>query len=412
MIKLYKLSISFFIFYILNLCVTLNAYDVTIVGAIKFEDARGRLPIGFIDILKDDIKINFSPIKGYPLDVDNLDTRIKDVVLNADKIPGDIAILFSSVCLHCASFMPNSFIKFNYSTFESSAIPKYWISYANKNFDAILVPDKSLVKAYKKSGINIPVFLIPPGLYLDQFLDKPIKTTKNTPFIFGIVAGFWPHKNHELLIKSFLNKFDQNHQVILKIHGNSADAKTLSRIKELIKDKQNIELINKKLNQNELVDFMSSLDCYVLVSKGEGFSVTPREAAALGVPTIISNNTAHKYLCKTPYFIPVKSDIKELSSFNKDLGGADCGYSFNTDQKDLENILEDVYENYDYYITKNRLAREWVQQYNYKNLKFKYLNLIRPIKIILGPENLITDDYFMTDSKDLYEKYMILGNNN
>lgn len=386
-----------------------GVYDVTVVGPIKFEDARARLPIGFIDILKDDLRINFIPIKDHFFDLKNLSTKIKKVILNRDKRPGNVAILFSSLCLHCASFMPDSFIKLVYSTFESSSIPQYWIEYANKNFDGILVPDKFLLKAYKKSGINIPVFLAPHGLYLDDFLNKPIKSQKNDPFVFGMSAGFWPHKNHELLIRAFLSKFENNNKVLLKIHGYNGNIKILSKIQELVKDKENIKLINKQLTQEEFVDFMSSLDCYVLVSKGEGFSVTPREAIALGIPSIISNNTAHKFLCKTSYFVPVKSDVKESSNFNIDLGVQDCGYNFNSRQEDLEYALEDLYLNYDFYLSRSVEGRKWVEQYLYKNLKIKYLNFIRPKKIILGSKNYVDNDYLMTSSNKLYEKYLTLN---
>ncbi len=385
-----------------------SKFDVTVIGSMKFADGRGRLPIGFIENLKDKLKINFISTEGL-LDFNNVNQDIKDIALNKDKTPGNIALLFTSVCAECASYVPNSPIKLVYSTFETTDIPKYWINLLNNNFDAVLVPSKFLVKTYKKSGIKIPVFLAPHGIYIDEFLNAPIKSQRNEIFTFGTSAGFWPHKNHELLLKAFLEKFNNNPEVKLKIHGRFGDQKVIQNLKKIIREKKakNVELITHCFNPKEHLEFMKSLDCYVLVSKGEGFSVTPRESISLGIPTIISNNTAHKELAKLPYFIPVKSNIKEPSNFTQEMK-AYCGYNFNTNQKYLENALESVYKDYGDYLKLAIEAREWVKQFTYKSLEKKYLNIINPEKVIFGTQNIITNDYLMTNSKKLYEKYLIL----
>lgn len=385
-----------------------SKFDVTVIGSIKFADGRGRLPIGFIENLKDKLKINFISTEGL-LDFNNVNQDIKNIALNEDKTPGNVALLFTSVCADCASYVPNSPIKLVYSTFETTDIPKYWINLLNNNFDAVLVPSEFLVKTYKKSGIKIPVFLAPHGIYIDEFLNTPIKSQKNEIFTFGTSAGFWPHKNHELLLKAFLEKFHNNPKVKLKIHGRFGDQRVIQNLKKIIRDSKakNVELITKCHTPDEHLKFMQSLDCYVLVSKGEGFSVTPRESIALGIPTIISNNTAHKELSKTPYFLPVKSNVKELSNFTQDLGTY-CGYNFNTNQKYLENALETVYNNYEDHLAIASKGREWVKQFTYKSLEKQYLNIIKPEKVIFGTENIIKNDYLMTTSKKLYEKYLIL----
>ena len=61
----------------------------------------------------------------------------------------------------------------------------------------------------------------------------------------------------------------------------------------------NVELTEGMLSREENIDFFRDIDCYVLVSKAEGFSITPREALAAGIPCILSNNTAHKTICET-----------------------------------------------------------------------------------------------------------------
>ena len=64
-----------------------------------------------------------------------------------------------------------------------------------------------------------------------------------------------------------------------------------------------------------------------------------------------------------------------------------------------------MYNNYSQYLLKARKARKWVKQYRWQNLKQQYLNLVKPREVILGNQNIITNEYLMTNSKKLYYKY-------
>ena len=75
---------------------------------------------------------------------------------------------------------------------------------------------------------------------------------------------------------------------------------------------------------------------------------------------------------------------------------------------DVRKALRDVYENYQKHLTKAALGRVWVKQYCVESLKPKYLNLVRPKLVILGPDNKITDQHLMTNSKTLFNKYQQL----
>ena len=210
--------------------------------------------------------------------------------------------------------VPSSLIKIAYSFWQSNRIPEEWVKPLNEKFDAVVIACPFLVKVYKDSGIKIPIFLLPNGIYIDEFLNEPITEKAKTPFTFGCSATLLDKKNIYKLVVAFSNKFGNNKNFKLKLHSRSnfGFKEERSRILEFlsINNISNVEIMEKMLSQGEYLNFMKSLDCYVLISKGEGFSVTPREAIALGIPTIVSNNTAHEVLCQTPYFVPVKSNIK------------------------------------------------------------------------------------------------------
>ena len=229
-----------------------------------------------------------------------------------------------------------------------------------------------------------------------------------------------------MLIQAFHAEFGHDPKVQLKIHGRGRwfDEFKLTAIKQNLKvplrkkEKftrgthsitHNIELILGSLSAKDYKNFFTSLDCYVLISKGEGFSITPREALALGKPCIISNNTAHQTIARTGCVYAVPSEIEE-PAFYAHLGGYFGNY-FNCTVEDVRAALREVYEHYSSYQDKALMGRKWVERYLWKNVKAEFRNLIKPQEVILGHENKLTEHYIMTTSQELYKKYYSLNNN-
>ena len=399
--KLYFLQFFYFLF---NIHI-LQASDLTIVGYMKYSDGLGRIPIGLIDILKEDISINFIG-SIEPL---NIEDDIKEIAFNPDKTPGRVSILTSQILwsphLQYYQDVPESKIKLAYSMFESTRIPPIWVEILNAKFDAVVVPDPYLTKVYKNSGVQIPIFVLPLGMYLnDFFMHEPHNLPKD-PFIFGALASYIPHKNLSLTIQAFGEEFGNSKEVFLSIHGRWG---TVNYYQDLAKNLgvSNIVFNSNTLNQKDYVELLNSLDCYINISKGEGFSCCPREALALGIPCILSNNSAQKTLCKSGFVKSIRSSIVEKAYYGAEYYDSQpIGNQFNCDLADIKQALRDVYTHYKFYIKLAKSGRKWVSKYSWSNLKLKYLNLVKPKIVILGNENIITDKYLMTDSLVLYKKY-------
>lgn len=381
-----------------------NSFDLTVIGSLSFSGSIARIPILMMDILYKDLKINFGNTLEYSLK--EVPEHIKNIVLNNDgAIPGNV-ILYTDI-LWCKSQavcknLPDGKIKIAYSMLESTGIPSAWVKVLNNDFDAVAVPDDFLVEVYKNSGVRIPIFVLPLCIYIEDFLKLPEKKAANKRFVFGCSAVNWKRKNLVLLVNAFAKAFKNTKDVFLKIHTKSV--RNDLNLNKIVKQTKNVELIITNLDWNSYIKLISSLDCYVLISKGEGFSITPRDALACGIPCIITNNTAHKVICDTGFVYPVKSDIQEAAYY--EVFGQVCGKQFNCSVDDVVKALHDVYKNYSTYLKKAQKGRAWVKQYLPGNLKNKYLSLIKPKKVILGAVNQVHDDYLITNSRKLYEKYM------
>ncbi len=393
-------------------CVACATYDVTIVSSvIGFANGLERVPLMVADLLGDKLSINFVP--PTKIDFKDVPVKVARLIRNSKRHASKVAILFDPLWYPNPGEafykrVPYAPIKLAYSMIESTQIPSKWTQILNSSFDAVIVPDAWLVPVYQRSGVHIPIFVLPIGLYLDDFLSKSVPLRPNRVFTFGLSAAGVHGKNHELLINAFLEEFGQNNpHVRLRLHsrGGSEVEKIKAYVKRL--KVSNVEFIHKVFSQKEYVDFMASIDCYVTLSMGEGYSITPREALALGRPVIISANTAHQTIVDAGFVRAVPAAIPEKAFYS--VFGSNLGYKFNCDIKHVKMALRDVYSNYAKYRQKALAGRGWVKRYNYKMLESSYHMLLRPSKIVLGSTNQITDTALITTSRTLYNKYKSIG---
>ena len=344
---------------------------------------------------------------------------ISGVVIYADPNPafydlGRLAPLFSESSIRIASQVS-----------EMTEIDPEVIAETNAYCDAVIVPDQWLVDVYKRSGLTCPVFALPLALDVKPLLKRPIKKQRNAIFTYGF-SGYFNEdgrKNHGLLMQAFADEFGGNSRMMLCLHGrvghHSAgthkettaiivrgivDAAVDGRFLKVLERLNRLQLSNIKLQETaftrqEYEDYLASLDCYVTISKGEGFSIIPREILAMGIPCIVSNNSAQSTICKSGCVRVVPSDIVERANPHP------RGNWFNVRQDDVQKALRDVYQNYGHYLKLAHKGREWVKQYLPENLTKKYKMLVEPSRVLLGDRNEITDDYLMTDSPELFAKY-------
>ena len=59
--------------------------------------------------------------------------------------------------------------------FESSKIPNEWANILNNYFDIVVVPDSYLIEIYKNSGVNLPIFVLPLSISIEELLKLPKK---------------------------------------------------------------------------------------------------------------------------------------------------------------------------------------------------------------------------------------------
>lgn len=395
--------------------------NIDIIGPVNQADGIGQISIGIFETIKDQIKTFVFP-NDYRLD--NISDDLSNNILKNLKNNYNYQTLFftnlASTYFNLENVIKNYSLKIACSLFEADRLPDLWVKALN-NFDIVVVHSAWLIDAYQQSGINVPIYNINIPLATEDLVRKSLDKSSNK-FIFGMTAGPWRRKNHIKLIEAFKKIFKNNDNVLLKIHIRkfyellSLDPKCFydwryvidycHEIKNLIGDAQNIEIVGDVLDRHDYIEFISSLDCLVLPSAGEGFSISPRESLALGIPIIISENSSHLDLASYPgvLFIPSKDKINAVVDFD----GLNFGKQYDIGIEDISKSLEEMLLKYSYYKDGALLNSCESLKLSYSSLVSDYLTLIAPKKIILSNQNKIdsVNMILYTNNKDLYKKYI------
>jgi glycosyltransferase involved in cell wall biosynthesis len=267
-----------------------------------------------------------------------------------------IAILFHNPYSISSIESPYKII---YTMFESDKIPDDWVEHLEMA-NEVIVPSRWCQEVFAKAGIKTKV--VPLGIdeQVFKFKQRTNKRQDRKDFVFLHYNAFNIRKGFPEVFKAFTQEFGPDEPVKM-IFKTTADPLPLP----ITKDKYpNIEIIQGKSSEKELLDIIYSSDCFVFPSRGEGFAMTPLECMATGIPSIVPN--AHGI---TEYFDPeymyevkVKETCPALYSRYK---GMDVGKMVICDVEDLRRQMRYVYEHQDEVLEKGRKASEYALKYTF-----------------------------------------------
>lgn len=396
------------VLFLFSLSLRAHSCDVVIAGALDFCDGLGKISYGLIDHIGDTLKIGYSTTGICTLFDDPYEIEKK--IIKVDDFDAPIFLCTNSLVMllrdESYTDVPETTLRIAYSMFETDTIPSQCIERLNTYFDAVLVPDEFLCSVYKKSGLTIPVYCIPTGLYLEKLLDLEPKQEQEKPFTFGCISTDIFRKNLKKLVSAFAKRYGNDPEYQLKLHTKYSFSLHEDTLEEHIEKLgvSNIELTFDAFDEDEYTDFVRSLDCYILLSTGEGFSNTPREALAAGVPCILSNNTGHTTICNSGTVLAVDCPVK-IDAWHESLG-SNIGKQFDCHEDDVIAAMETMVLNYKEYYQKAQEGRRWVKQYLWPELKDTFLAFFSPQKVLLGSENKIEKETktVYTDNRNFYNK--------
>ena len=272
--------------------------------------------------------------------------------------------------------------------------------------DEIVVPSKWCRDVFVESGVKKPITVVPLGVDTDMYKPgvEPIAFSRNLrDFVFLSVFGWSLRKGYDVLLKAYFEEFTGDEPVSLvlstRYFGSADESK-----KQVIRDEiAKIRSMTANRNQPHLAFFgdvlsdemmprlFAAANCYVLISRGEGFGLPFLESGACGIPVIASRysgqtdflDDSNSYLVDVDGFRSAEKELAWISYFYED---AEFPIFGEKSVEQTRHLMRHVYEHRDEANAKAALLRERVlKEYDwstcvdqmYEVLKLTYGNLTR-----------------------------------
>jgi glycosyltransferase involved in cell wall biosynthesis len=170
----------------------------------------------------------------------------------------------------------------SHTMFEATRLPAGWAEMINDNADLCLVPCEWCLEVFEDNGVTVPLQVLRWGVDPADYypLDR---SDHDGPYTFLWSGTPDKRKGWDLVYRAFWQAFQGSDDVRLILHF-----RRMPRGKIGFRD-SNVEVIEGLFGRPELRQMLQRADCYLFPSRGEGWGLPPREAAATGLPVIATN---------------------------------------------------------------------------------------------------------------------------
>ncbi|WP_158251852.1 glycosyltransferase [Cryobacterium sp. M15] len=297
----------------------LAAKGICVMGRSDFHTGIGTVSNAALELFSRVVPVGFYPARNRgAISTDTIHLPGGRVVPITREATNHAVYFFCDVLWNGAddlnyTALPHDGFKIAHMAYDSDEFPPEWVVILNERFDLALFTSRYLEEIAVRSGVRIPVGTLPVGLDIEGLLAEKYIAAHPRRVRFGSVAAFHERKRLDLLVESYIEAFGDRDDVELVIHSNLASGSTFERVQALTAKAPGarITLTYGNLSDAEKNDLLSSMDIYVSTSSGEGYSIGPREALALGKPLVLSGIPAHRDLGGVPgvFFVEPTSRV-------------------------------------------------------------------------------------------------------
>lgn len=205
-----------------------------------------------------------------------------------------------------------------YTTWELDRLPSHWPDILNR-LDGVIVPCRWNREVFSQSGVTVPIHVVP--YFLESSAARKASEADKAamlariglagrvrPFIFYTI-GHWSHRKAQyLMLEAYLRAFDSNDSVLLVIKTNEKDVThwrrhwrngfrrrhpspvetVADRLRSCTSPAPVIVIADETLGDGEIDALHEIGDCFVSLTRSEGWGLGAFEAAGRGNPVVIT----------------------------------------------------------------------------------------------------------------------------
>lgn len=271
-----------------------------------------------------------------------------------------------------------------YAAWETNQLPPEWVYLCNK-MNEMWVPSTWNVKAFRGSGVTVPVIKIPHAIPIPDISTVPPLSFPGDDFStywFYSIFQWISRKNYKALLIAYLTEFTVDEPVVLalKTYRMSTSNQEAEVIKNEINQIKNelclpmnkfpkILFFRKLMSGTEMKQLHMRGNCFVLPTRGEGFGIPFSEAMSLGKPVVGSDygGSAEFMNDNNSYLIPCReTPVSGMSWMRHYHGRMTWG---DPDIIELKKIMRHIYLNREEAEQKGIKAKETItRDFSYETI--------------------------------------------
>ena len=236
---------------------------------------------------------------------------------------------------------------------ETTWLPTYRVDMINERADRLFTFSEWAKEMFEDSGVTIPVHVMPHGVNQREYhyLER---NGRRHPYTFLLMGELAERKGWDLAYTAFLEEFgtDPNVRLVMKTRGRCPLAECTDPNVEVIAIEYGIPMMRELFRQ---------ADCFVFPSRGEGYGIPPREAAATGLPVIATNWGGLTEGGITNYAYPLRHTMVKANYGYQQ--AEPCGEWAEPDKGHLRFLMRAFYENQAAAKAEGRRAAEWIREH-------------------------------------------------
>lgn len=214
-------------------------------------------------------------------------------------------------------------ISIGVTALETTRLP-LWVGAAlNESYRGLIVPSQFNKDALLRSGVEIPIEIVPHALGDWWLSDAPQPPAEKDPsvYTFGYV-GYWnARKNPQMVLDAYVEAFPESRTdtaLLLKTSGSPQIAEELAA-------RDDIWLYTDDWTESQMLWAFELMDCFVSAHRGEGFGLALAQAAAKGKPVVYTDYSAPREWLNTEGHYPLRAEVTEVTESETLLSGTLSG---------------------------------------------------------------------------------------
>ena len=252
---------------------------------------------------------------------------------------------------------------------ETNWLPPEFSMYLN-SFKTILVPSLHNWELFSNYHDNVRV--IPLAVDRTVWHPKPHKPNNKFKLLCG--GSEWYRKSLDVVLEVFLKMDLPDAELHIKIVPPY-----LSAPKNL--NYPNVVVHDQWMTVEDEADLVRSADCFISVSRGEGFGLMPLQAISAGVPTVVSDAHGHREFSDlATHRIPTRLVPTNKGQW-KNAGDWD-----EPDPEAIAEAIKDIYNNRDKYRKQAFKTAPETSAFNWDTSASQLLQIIKPSPNFITPD--------------------------